>query len=67
MIKQWKLKVDISKADYEFLEVDMNGLERSRYNSSDLGIIWDGTLCIFNHRDILDDIDAEVWYYPRRS
>lgn len=64
MIKQWRLRVDTSKAKYEFLEVESNGMERSRYNSTDLGVIWDGTLCVFNNRDILDGIDGEVFYYP---
>lgn len=64
MVKQWSLRVNVEKAKYEFLEVESNGMERSRYNSTDLGIIWDATLLVFDHRDSLDGINASVTLFP---
>ena len=42
-------------------------MERSRYNSTDLGTIFDGTLVVFDYRDILDGIDGEITYFPKDS
>lgn len=64
-VKQWKLRVDLSKRKYEFLELEANGMERARYDASDLSTIFDGTLVVFNHRDVLDGIDGEITYFPK--
>lgn len=66
-VKQWKLRVDLSKRKYEFLELEANGMERARYDASDLSTIFDGTLVVFNHRDVLDGIDGEITYFPKDS
>jgi len=65
MVKQWKLRVNCEKRSYEFLELEFNGMERARYDASDLGLLFDGTMVVFNHRAILDGIDAEVMYFPK--